>query len=346
MIKSSKKPKKEVKKKAKTRENGEGSIFKRSSDGKWVGSVYLPPDENGVKKRKIIYGKSKSEVASKLTAFTGKISSNQHEFANKTFGELMFEWLMVFKKSAVTPRTFEGNIRSFQLHIQPFIGKMKLKDVNVFVLQQLINGMVEKDYSVDTIKKNKHLINQFFEYAISNNWVLQNPTLRIKLRSRDKVSSRGNMYKALPPDVRMKFISELNKEPKCFIRPLCITLMFAGLRIAEAIALQWSDVDFVNHKLKVKQAITQIPKFDSNGNIKERVTVIGSTKTACSVREIPIVDIVVKVLTAWRDNQIERQQNDPEVTGDITSQNAYIFSNNDGTIRSYSGTRKIFSGFY
>lgn len=41
----------------------------------------------------------------------------------QTFGELMNEWLMVFKKSAVTPRTFEGIIRNFKLHIQPCCAK-------------------------------------------------------------------------------------------------------------------------------------------------------------------------------------------------------------------------------
>jgi hypothetical protein len=43
------------------RGNGEGSIYYRNSDRKWVGSVTL-----GKGKRKVIYGKTRKEVQEKL----------------------------------------------------------------------------------------------------------------------------------------------------------------------------------------------------------------------------------------------------------------------------------------
>lgn len=76
-----------------------------------------------------------------------------------------------------------------------------------------------------------------------------------------------------------------------------------------------------------------------------RVTVIADTKTACSVREIPIADIVVETLQRWREKQIERQNTNPDVTADLTAKNAFIFANDDGTIRTYSGTKQIFERF-
>ena len=61
--------------------------------------------------------------------------------------------------------------------------------------------------------------------------------------------------------------------------------MFAGLRIGEALALKWENVNFENKTLKVERAITQIPKFDYDGKVISRVTVIADTKTlAVSVR--------------------------------------------------------------
>ena len=41
----------------------------------------------------------------------------------------MKEWLLVFKKSTVTTRTFEGIIRNFKLHIEPVIGNMKIYEI-------------------------------------------------------------------------------------------------------------------------------------------------------------------------------------------------------------------------
>ena len=43
------------------RGNGEGSIYYRNSDGKWVGSITL-----GSGKRKVFYGKTRKEIQEKL----------------------------------------------------------------------------------------------------------------------------------------------------------------------------------------------------------------------------------------------------------------------------------------
>lgn len=137
----------------------------------------------------------------------------------------------------------------------------------------------------------------------------------------------------------------LAKDDGNFIKPLCICLMFGGLRIGEALALKWENVNFENKTLKVERAITQIPKFDNDGKVISRVTVIADTKTACSVREIPVADIVVETLQCWREKQIERQNTNPDVTADLTAKNAFIFANDDGSVRTYFGSRKIFDGW-
>ena len=329
------------------RSNNEGSIFQRKSDGKWVGNITIGYDEKGQQKKKTVYGNSQTEVAKKLAEVSGRIKSNSYELVeSKSFGELMTDWLLVFKKSSVTGRTFEGIMRNFKLHIEPQIGNMKIYDIDTFVIQKLINNLMDQNYSNNTIKKNKHLISQLFEYAIDNKWIAINPTLKVKIRTRERsIESKSEKYKALPPEIRTKFLEALSKDDGNFIKPLCICLMFSGLRIGEALALKWQNIDFENKTLKIEQAITQIPKFDSDGNVVNRVTVVGDTKTTCSVREIPIADIVIETLKEWRDKQNLRQKTNKEVTADLTARTSFIFANDDGSVRSYSGTRKIFDRF-
>ena len=329
------------------RANGEGSIYQRGSDGKWVGCITIGYDEKGNQKKKSVYGTSQTEVAKKLSEISGRIKSNSYELIeSKTFGELMADWLLVFKKSAVSPRTFEGIIRNFRLHIEPVIGNMKIYDVDTFVVQKVINKLIEENYSNNVVKKNKHLISQFFEYAIDNKWGMVNPTLKVKIRVHDrKVYDGSEKYKALPPEIRTKFLEALNKDEANFIKPMCIVLMFAGLRIGEACALQWKNVDFENKTLKIERSITTIPKFDSEGRILNRVTVVGDTKTTCSVREIPIADIVMETLKTWKEKQILRQKTYKEVTADLTAPTSFIFANDDGSVRTYSGCRMIFDRF-
>ncbi|MCI5497915.1 MAG: hypothetical protein MR412_04965, partial [Firmicutes bacterium] len=56
-------------------------------------------------------------------------------------------------------------------------------------------------------------------------------------------------------------------------------------------------------------------------------------------------DIVVETLQHWREKQIERQNTNPDVTADLTAKNAFIFANDDGSVRTYFGSRKIFDGW-
>ena len=321
------------------RANNEGSIFQRS-DGRWGGALTMGYDENGKIIRKTIYGKSRAEVVKKLSEISGRMKSNSYDLVEQNDLEtLMFEYLMTFKKSAVSPRTFEGNIRNFKLHIAPLIGKMKVYEIDNYAIQKLVNNLMEQGYSNDTVKKCKHLLNQFFEYAIDNKWILVNPTLKVKIKG------KRNIYQANDDEIRDKFLNALNKDEANFIKPLCITLMFAGLRIGEALALKWKNIDFDNKTIKVERAITQVPKFDEQGNIKDRITVIGDTKTTCSVREIPVADIVIETLKQWKDKQNHRQQADPAVTTILTSPTSFVFANDDGSYRTYSGCRKIFDRF-
>ena len=258
----------------------------------------------------------------------------------------MFDWLMTFKKSAVTGRTFEGIMRNFKLYIVPVIGNMKVYEVDTYAVQKVVNRMIESEHANVTIKKIKHLLSQFFEYAIDNKWVQYNPTTKIKIANRDKrIHEDEENYKAILPEIRDKFLTALNNDEANFIKPFCITMIFAGLRIGEVIALTWNCVDFEHKRMRVLRAITQIPKFDAEGNVISRKTVLSDTKTACSVRTIPITDIVLKTLKEWKEKQRLREQTNPNVTKSLTLPGSYVFANDDGSLRTYSGCRIIFDRF-
>jgi integrase len=322
------------------RGNGDGSIYELKS-GLWCGKLTYK-DEDGSAKRKSFYGQSKTEVSKKMTEFSGRMEGyNNDSMRTKNMSELLEDWLMVFKKPTVTSRTFENNLRIFKKHIKPYIGNMKLDEVDSNVIQRLLNQQLAKQYSLLYVKKIKFVLNQFFEYCIDNKIVEVNPSLRTKVKSRDqKMSDREKIYKAMPMEVRIEFMEKLNQHP--FLKALCMTGMFAGMRIGEMLALRWKNIDLENKLINVEYGITQITKFDDKGNIVKRITVIGDTKTACSIREVPVPDILVEVLKEWRKHQwVEGQLKGQDLIADTS----IVFCNEDGRLRSYYGTRCIFDRF-
>ena len=323
------------------RGNGEGSIFKRQ-DGTWCGVIDLGKKEDGSRKRKYIYGGTRSEVSRKIIDITGKIQNNaygnQEEYLVK---DLMHEWLMVFKKSAVAPRTFESHIRNFKLHIEPHIGNMDVKEVTIMTIQKLYNELYIKGLATVSIKKIKHILGQFFEYCIENEIIDKNPVAKTQLKNRDRKNYTGKeKYKAIPKKARQYFLEMLNNHE--LLKPLCMTSMFGGLRIGEVLALRWGSIDFKNKTINVERAITQLPVFDEEGKVVSRRTIISETKTACSIREVPVPDILVDALQDWKRIQWVREQ----VYGnDLIKPESIVFANNDGSHRTYSGTRMILNRF-
>ena len=323
------------------RGKNQGCLYKRT-DGRWCGIATIGYDENGKQLKKFIYGKTKMEVADKLTKITKRIDTSYFdELKSNSIGEVMNEWMLVFKRNQVSPRTFEGNLRKFRKHIEPRIGNMQLAEITPIVLQKMFNDMLEENLSLYYIKKTKFLLRQFFEYAEDNNIIQSNPINKVKIKSKDKKIYDGEKkYKAIPIDIREKFINALDNH--AFLKPFCFTMMFAGLRTGEALALTWEDVNFEERTIHVARSITLMPKFDKAGNILTRITVLSDTKTTCSIRTVPMPDILLDTLGYYKQfKKILGEQ----YKSNLVDKNSLVFGNNDGTLRTYAGTKKIFYRF-
>lgn len=184
------------------------------------------------------------EVTKKMTELTKRIESNNFDYVeNHNLSELMNEWLFIFKKIQVTPRTFENNLIKFKKYIEPKIGNMKLQEISSLTIQKMLNEMLEENLSLDYVKKTKFLLRQFFEYAVDNQFMLANPIQKVKIKSKErKIYDSENKYKAIPQEIREYFIDCLNNHK--FLKPLYFVMMFAGLRTGEALALNWENIDF------------------------------------------------------------------------------------------------------
>jgi integrase len=333
---------KKIKKITSTRRgNGEGSIYQRK-DGRWIGMATVGLNEDGTYKRKAVYGKTRTEASKKLTALTKKITNDTYDYVNNSdLSTMMHEWLLVFKKNTVTARTFENAIRHFNLHIKPYAGKMKLDEITYITVQKLLNDMLDKNYSLAYTKKLKFLLSQFFEYCVDNKLIENNPIEKTRVKSRErKIYDGENKYKAIPIDIREEFIRALDSHT--FLKPLCLCMMFSGLRTGEALALTWDNIDFNNKSLKVEKGIREEPKFDEQGKVISRKTVLSATKTAGSVRQVPMPDILIDALKRYQKRQWATGK-DTKV--DLLSPNMFVFANDNGSVRTYSGTKSIFVRF-
>src|SRR5918998_1336895 len=104
---------------ASRRGHGEGAIYRRESDGKWCAVVDLGY-VNGKRKRKVIYGETRKEVAEKLKV----ILRDQQQglpvaVERQTVEQFLTRWLVEVVASKNRPKTHQSYSEIARLHIMP-----------------------------------------------------------------------------------------------------------------------------------------------------------------------------------------------------------------------------------
>lgn len=94
-----------------------------------------------------------------------------------------------------------------------------------------------------------------------------------------------------------------------YSQPSAVALLFCnfylGLRIGELAALKWSDIDFRNRIIYVRNSESKCHERDSNGNRTGCMLYNrdGDTKTGSSVRSVPMISEVFDILVLVRQYQ-------------------------------------------
>lgn len=310
------------------RPNGEGCIY--YTNGYWCCKRWVK--ENEVKKRKTIYAKTKLELMQKYISIFGDI--NKEQIYDYDFCEFMLYWLLHVKKISVSSSTLESNISLFNKHIKPYFRDKTISVIRSDFLIGFFNKLIEKEISMNIFNKCKFLLSQFFSFLKLKDSNFNFPFIlqKIKYSKRNFVMPK---YKALTPELRKQFVLALESDKE--LKVVCYLGLYAGMRIGEILALTWDNVDLVNNIINVRQSLSRTMKFDSMGKVIKREKIISFTKTECSVRNIPIPDILHDVLDQWKRERF--------LIAQIKCLEEIVYVIGDDKIKSYSAIKKRFVHF-
>lgn len=329
------------KKSTSKRANNEGSIY-QNKQGLWIAQATIGYNENGKQIRKAVSGKTRSEAIANLAPYLPKGGARKQLIRqDMPLRKHMQFWMLKYKKRTVALRTFERYIVNATRYIYPYMGDYLPQNITTNLLQDFLGWMLDNGYALDTVKHIKYQLGQYFEYCIDEEIIDKNPVSKVRLQTRERKTGQAaeeQEYKAIPEELRDRFLQAIGTN--ALFKPLCLTSMFAGLRIGEVLALKWKDYDEKRKTLSVVRAQTVEPTFDENGNIIKREYIIGKTKTAGSVRVIPIPDLLVNALHEWKTL---RMMQELMTKAPVSKADDFIFANNQGKMRSYHGTRTMFN---
>jgi integrase len=145
-------------------------------------------------------------------------------------------------------------------HLLRFFASARLDEITVMDVDRYRQTKLgEGTLSADSINKTLLTLGAIFELAIEYGLVAQNPTHGRRRRLPVSKPRRAWLDRTDHIVALLDAAGEFDREaqPRCgHRRVLLSTLVFAGLRISEALALRWGEIDLARGTLRVDQAKT------------------------------------------------------------------------------------------
>ena len=282
------------------RSKGEGSIYYIEKRKKWSAQYTITVGDKQV--RKTVYGNTKREVADKLLDL--RVQMKDMDLIKKHGMSIIQIMKDIRDKKLNSNRIKEGQYTRITKTIEKIenssLGKLNVKDISNNDIQKFLND--NKNYSNSYIKKLYEQLNQAFNFAIKNKYILQNPMDDV---IKPKSTKEDKEVKALTLEEQQSLSNYLlnctiNEET---YKNVFLIQMYLGLRIGETLALNINDIDIEKQIINVNKTLT----LGKNNEV-----IMGdTTKTYASKRTIPIPDFLIPSIKEQLEIAKENKDNMP-----------------------------------
>lgn len=296
--------------KPKRRANHEGSIYQRTTDGRWMGAVVVGHDDLGRPRRKYVSAKTRTEAARKLKQLQREVDDGIVTMDRGTrLAELFDRWFDDVMRHQIAPSTFNNYKTVVTMHILPALGKKKLSDLSVKDVDKLLSRKLDSGLSPTTVRRIRAVLAQCLDQGIR--WELVVRNVATLSRSPKTVRREG---RTLSPDQARMLLETLKGHRS---EALYALMLATGLRRGEAMGLRWDDFDRNNGVLRVRRQLKR----------EGGALVTADTKTVLSRRAVnlpsPLVDLLL-------DHEV-RQQAERVRASSRWVDSGYIFTSSIGT---------------
>lgn len=220
--------------KKKSRGNGEGTIFKRKVRGKdmWVSEYTLGVDENGKRKYKTIYGKTRQEVKDKLEDLITELKTDNYvDKSTVTMYQLGKDYIEeLYKLNRIIDNSYIRKLNILHQIDNHYIARKEIQKITGSDVKDFLFYLTK--YANSTISKAYGLSNTIFKIAIKKNIVKYNFFEDNFEYPKPKSLKPPKKIKAFTVQDQKKFVDViLNKESNILYKTQFLISMYCGLRM-------------------------------------------------------------------------------------------------------------------
>jgi integrase len=266
----------------KRRGRAEGSIYQRDSDGLWVATLSLGYDGSGKRKRRVVYGATKTEAMEKLAAVKSDARiGGLHDSGTMSVGQLLDQWMNVTKqKTGIL--TFEGRESLIRNHLVPRLGRLKLAKLTALHVEGFYAELHRDGVGPFAARSAADILSIVLNYAVRVKLIPASPATAVpkpRIPKRDMIFLDEEQVSALHSSARGTTTF-----------PLLTLALGTGCRQGELLALRWDDIDFLKGTLVVRKSLAQA----------KAGFVLKDPKTLSSRRTIRLPKFAIEALSAHK----------------------------------------------
>lgn len=249
-----------------------GTGLSQKKDGRYVARF-----TNRFGKRQEIKSRDLKEVKKLFHEATYEDSQRLNRLdTDLTLDQWFVVWMDSYKKNTVCDNTKRFYTEVYKKRIAPTLGKRKITDITQLNIIQLINELKSRGYQYESQNKVRILLQDMFDKAIVNDFLIKNPAKGIRLGTHVK-----NEPRVLTPEEQAIFF-ECSKGT--FYDNLFVVAVSTGLRPGELCALTIEDIDFTNGLIHVDKTLVY-QKFEGD---EKKTYHVDPPKTKSSKRDVPM----------------------------------------------------------
>ena len=313
------------------------SNVSRRADGRWVARKVFTSEESGTVHRKAFYGNSAAEASAKLSEFERQLEDGLcADSVSLSYEQWLSVWLLEYKRNSVKPTTYDSYEYLINSRIIPALGRYKINDLRVNILQGFINSLRKENgvtMAMQSVKKIKTILNVSLKQALKNGLIARNPVAALSLPSNGSAKKVGS-FTMREQSMLLTRLAD-NR-----LYSLFVVALGTGMRIGELCALQWKDIDFTQNIITVTASVTRSKdRCAVTGQVLGSSIKTSTTKTRAGKRAIPMTSQVAQALK-------EHSRKSDLVFDDdaCAEQNAekLVFANTKGNYLEYKTVTRLF----
>lgn len=268
------------------------------------------------KRKSVIKGgfRTKADAIAAGTQAMSEYNSSGQAFTptEVSIADYLDYWFDNYCKMNLKYNTQLGYIQIIENHLKPQFGQYRLKALTTASIQEYTNQLKINGLARNSVTGILSVLSASYEYAIEPlGYVRENPCTRVKI---PKFERKPKERYIITPDEFKRILTRF-PEDNPFHVPLLIGY-YTGLRISEAFALTWDDIDLNQRTLTVNKTTIKrnygvdVRKVLEQKGKKEEKSAwyFGTTKTESSNRTVKFGDTLYRALkhakTAQKKNRL------------------------------------------